>query len=112
MHFVRKIAVLPIHFYRLFISPVLGPHCRFSPTCSEYAIEAVEKHGILSGGWLAIRRITRCHPWHPGGYDPVPGNSVVQNDKQKDETDLPAAPDSAQVEVKKPSKKESQCQDC
>jgi putative membrane protein insertion efficiency factor len=68
----RQIFLLPVRFYRLFISPVLGPHCRFQPTCSSYAIEAVECHGIIKGSLLAVRRIGRCHPWHPGGYDPVP----------------------------------------
>ena len=72
MSLLRQIFVLPIRFYRLFISPVLGPHCRFQPTCSSYAIEAIEKFGILKGVWMAIRRISRCHPWHEGGYDPVP----------------------------------------
>ncbi len=58
--------------YRLFLSPVLPMSCRFHPTCSAYAIEAVETHGPLRGGWLALRRIVRCHPWGGQGYDPVP----------------------------------------
>lgn len=58
--------------YQLVISPFVPPSCRFHPTCSHYAIEALQKHGALSGGWLALRRIVRCHPWHPGGHDPVP----------------------------------------
>lgn len=58
--------------YQLFISPFVPPSCRFHPTCSHYAIEALQKYGAIRGLWLAIRRITRCHPWHPGGHDPVP----------------------------------------
>lgn len=58
--------------YQLFISPFVPPSCRFHPTCSHYAIEALRKHGAIRGLWLAIRRIARCHPWHPGGHDPVP----------------------------------------
>ncbi len=61
-----------IRGYQLFISPLLGPRCRFYPTCSHYALEAIEVHGPWRGGWLALRRILRCHPWHPGGLDPVP----------------------------------------
>lgn len=58
--------------YQLAISPFLPPSCRFHPTCSCYAIEALQRHGALRGGWLALRRIGRCQPWHPGGHDPVP----------------------------------------
>ncbi|WP_462320386.1 membrane protein insertion efficiency factor YidD [Halochromatium sp.] len=61
-----------IRAYQLFLSPVLGNHCRFYPTCSHYTMEAVEHHGVLRGLWLGIRRLLRCHPWHPGGVDPVP----------------------------------------
>lgn len=59
-----------IRAYQIFVSPMLGPHCRFTPTCSSYAIGAIQKHGVLRGGWAAVRRIGRCHPWNPGGYDP------------------------------------------
>lgn len=62
-----------VKFYRLAISPWLGGNCRFEPTCSSYAIEALKTHGVLYGGWLAGRRILRCHPWGGSGYDPVPG---------------------------------------
>ena len=64
-----------IHGYRLLISPVLGPHCRYAPTCSAYALEAVGRFGAFRGGWLALRRILRCHPWGGAGHDPVPDKS-------------------------------------
>jgi putative membrane protein insertion efficiency factor len=67
----RAIAGL-IRLYQLVISPVLPPACRFTPSCSHYALEAVTRHGALRGSWLALRRLARCHPFHPGGFDPVP----------------------------------------
>ena len=69
---MRLVAAILIRLYQWTVSPLLGPACRFHPTCSQYALEAIERFGVLRGGWLAIRRIGRCHPWHPGGYDPVP----------------------------------------
>ena len=69
---LRRLFVLPIRFYQLVISPVLPPACRFYPTCSAYALEAIMTHGVLRGGWLALRRLARCHPWGGSGYDPVP----------------------------------------
>ncbi len=63
---------LPVIFYRRCISPMKPPTCRFTPTCSEYAIQALRKHGPFRGSWLAVRRILRCHPWGGSGYDPVP----------------------------------------
>lgn len=72
---MRKILTLlivgAIKFYRLFISPLKPPSCRFIPTCSEYALTAIEKYGIARGLVMAVRRILRCHPFHPGGYDPI-----------------------------------------
>ena len=67
-----NILILPIEFYRKVISPMTPPSCRFTPTCSQYAIEALRKHGPIKGLYLAIRRILRCHPWVGSGYDPVP----------------------------------------
>lgn len=64
--------IAPIRFYRLFISPLTPPSCRFTPTCSQYAIEAIRKYGPFKGFYLALRRILRCHPWGGSGYDPVP----------------------------------------
>lgn len=69
---IRKALVLPIRVYQHFISPLFPRHCRFYPTCSEYAAQALLRHGVIKGGWLALRRLLRCGPWHPGGYDPVP----------------------------------------
>ena len=68
---IKSILVALIRFYQLCISPLLGYNCRYYPTCSQYAIEAIEQKGIIKGSWMAIKRICRCHPWHDGGYDPV-----------------------------------------
>jgi putative membrane protein insertion efficiency factor len=68
---MKQIAIMMIKGYRLFISPLKPPTCRFVPTCSEYALQAIEKYGIIRGGMMAVRRILRCHPFHPGGYDPI-----------------------------------------
>jgi len=69
---MRSVLVLGIRGYQLWISPLLPAACRYYPTCSAYAIEAIEKHGSISGTWMALRRVARCHPFRPGGYDPVP----------------------------------------
>lgn len=69
---MRRILIVVIAAYRYLISPLLGWHCRFYPSCSAYAEEAIRCHGAARGGWLAVRRLARCHPWHAGGVDPVP----------------------------------------
>jgi putative membrane protein insertion efficiency factor len=72
MRLARAAVTGLIRGYRAVISPLTPPSCRFAPTCSAYAITSVERYGVFRGGWLALRRIARCHPWSPGGYDPVP----------------------------------------
>lgn len=69
---MRAAALLLLRFYKRFLSPLLPPMCRFEPTCSVYTMQAVEKYGALRGVWLGIRRLLRCHPFNPGGWDPVP----------------------------------------
>lgn len=69
---IAKAMEMPVHLYRNAISPLLPPSCRYTPTCSQYAIEALRKHGPLRGSWLTLRRLMRCHPWGGSGYDPVP----------------------------------------
>jgi putative membrane protein insertion efficiency factor len=69
---MKKLLVALVRAYQYAISPLLGRNCRYVPSCSEYAVEAVEKYGAARGGWLGLKRVCRCHPWHPGGYDPVP----------------------------------------
>ena len=69
---MKALVLWLIRGYQYLLRPILGANCRFAPSCSEYAREAVEKYGALKGSWLAVRRILRCHPYHPGGYDPVP----------------------------------------
>jgi uncharacterized protein len=73
---LRCLAIGLIRCYQWTISPFLGPCCRFHPSCSHYALEAISRFGLLRGGWLGLRRIARCHPWHPGGLDPVPAGDV------------------------------------
>lgn len=69
---LRKLVLIPVHIYRYCLSPLMPANCRFYPTCSTYAVGAVMTHGILKGGLLTLYRLARCHPWSPGGYDPVP----------------------------------------
>ena len=69
---MKRLLLLLVHIYRSCISPLFPPSCRYYPTCSAYALEAIERYGAWRGGWMALRRILRCHPCHKGGYDPVP----------------------------------------
>jgi uncharacterized protein len=75
MDVAKLFLLLLIRGYRQLLSPLLPPSCRFQPTCSAYALEAITRHGAVVGSWLAIKRILRCHPWSAGGYDPVPENA-------------------------------------
>jgi uncharacterized protein len=68
----RRSLMAAVRAYQLVLSPMLPPNCRFTPSCSAYALEALSRHGAVRGTWLAARRLARCHPWNPGGYDPVP----------------------------------------
>ncbi|NQX45006.1 membrane protein insertion efficiency factor YidD [Paenibacillus tritici] len=79
---LRRTVQAPIRVYRKFISPLKPATCRFYPTCSAYALEAIEVHGALKGSWLAARRIARCHPFHPGGLDPVPPREEQSSGKK------------------------------
>jgi putative membrane protein insertion efficiency factor len=69
---MKRLLLLIVRGYQLLLRPVLPPACRFSPSCSQYSLEAINKYGALKGAWLSIKRIIRCNPWNPGGYDPVP----------------------------------------
>lgn len=78
---MKRVLTAAIRLYQRIVSPWLAPCCRFAPSCSEYAIEAINRHGTLRGGWLAGCRILRCHPFHPGGWDPVPWPAVDAPDR-------------------------------
>ncbi|ADL56939.1 membrane protein insertion efficiency factor YidD [Gallionella capsiferriformans] len=69
---MRRILIKVIHGYQYLISPMRPPTCRFTPSCSHYACDALTRHGLITGSWLSIKRIARCNPWNPGGYDPAP----------------------------------------
>jgi putative membrane protein insertion efficiency factor len=69
---VKTVVLALIRFYKRFLSPALPSACRFEPTCSVYTYQAIERYGVIKGGWMGMKRIARCHPFHPGGYDPVP----------------------------------------
>ena len=87
--------VLAVKLYQRFISPLSGPSCRFYPSCSAYAVTALTRFGPVRGGWLAIRRLGRCHPWNPGGVDPVPMTWATRNDVRPEDF-RPAGSDSAE----------------
>jgi uncharacterized protein len=69
---VKQLLLGAIRLYQMTISRIMPPSCRFTPSCSEYGFEAIRKYGAIKGSWMAIKRVSRCHPWNPGGYDPVP----------------------------------------
>jgi putative membrane protein insertion efficiency factor len=87
---IARVFAAVVRFYQLAISPLLGPRCRFAPSCSEYALEALAVHGALRGSWMAVRRLSRCHPFHEGGYDPVP----IPKERRDSEMSHAAAPPS------------------
>ena len=88
---VRRALLGLIRFYSRAISPALPPRCRFAPTCSAYAAEAIERHGAARGAWLAVRRLAKCAPWHPGGWDPVPPpRPGTDDDHRASSTTVPA----------------------
>lgn len=82
MRFLSWPVLTLIRIYRYAISPMLGNHCRFSPSCSEYALVAIQRHGLFKGVFLSVRRIGKCHPWHPGGFDPVPDTTQSGNNPE------------------------------
>jgi len=77
---VKRVVLILVRFYQRFISPLFPPSCRFTPTCSQYTYVAIERFGVLKGGWLGAKRIVRCNPFNPGGYDPVPEIKVPATD--------------------------------
>ena len=89
---MARLLMLPIRGYRRFLSPLLPPTCRFTPSCSTYAMKALQTHGALRGSWLTMRRIARCHPFHPGGYDPVPPPKGTVEPPESFNGDLAAPP--------------------
>jgi putative membrane protein insertion efficiency factor len=86
MSIIKKIFILPIKFYQFAISPLLGPSCRYEPTCSHYMVQAIEEWGVIKGLWLGIKRILSCHPWGGHGHDPVPKKPKASDEKEKDKS--------------------------
>jgi uncharacterized protein len=80
---IKRLLLITIRIYQLCLSSVLGPRCRFHPTCSEYTREAIERHGVFQGTWLGVRRLSKCHPFHPGGIDSVPAVLNVNDTSKK-----------------------------
>ncbi len=80
---MKRILIFLVDFYRVAISPYFPPSCRYQPTCSMYAKQAIQEHGALKGTWLAVKRIGRCHPWSEGGFDPVPGTNNQENESDQ-----------------------------
>jgi putative membrane protein insertion efficiency factor len=103
---VRRALLAVVGFYSRAISPALPPRCRFHPTCSAYAAEAIERHGAARGSWLALRRILKCAPWHPGGVDLVPAAPGTREPARASSTAVPApaAPDPARATPPAPSR--------
>lgn len=81
--FGAKALILLIRTYQLVLSPLIGPRCRFTPTCSQYGIEALKMHGLLKGSWLTLKRVLKCHPLSAGGYDPVPPSKIITNKEKQ-----------------------------
>ena len=102
---MKHVLIWLLKGYRFAISPLYGQVCRFYPTCSAYALEAVTEHGAVKGSWLAIRRVGRCHPWNPGGYDPVPPRRGAEHDPatEPDSMDEASTPTSTQTQTPTPT---------
>ena len=86
-HGLRQLLLRAIRLYRFAISPMMGPHCRFEPTCSQYALTAIQEHGVVGGSWLTLKRLSKCHPLHRGGIDPVPPGLERGNEMTIDQTE-------------------------